>query len=307
MIVKIKGNEMPTVSVDWGGTYNSCIRDATVSVLNTAPSFAVGDKLELIDKGKRLFYGIVVSRNRAGNSDEITVKADDYGVYLKRNKTSISFNNATPASIARTIAAKHGIPVGKLASPGKQITRNFYGCALADIIMTAYTLASDGKHFYCIVFDGDGKLNVLELSEAVTAQEKAYKNIVYAESIEAMVNAVEVYDEDNKKLTEYTNAGDIGKYGRFAEYYKKTKTETDAAKAAKAKLKPLEQSVRVEGMLGDTSCTTGKAIKLTSPYRAASGLFWIKTDRHKWVGEEYTMDLELSFERLMAETEVGSE
>jgi hypothetical protein len=36
------------------------------------------------------------------------------------------------------------------------------------------------------------------------------------------------------------------------------------------------------------------------------GLFWIKSDTHNWTGDEYTVNLELSFERIMDEITAGS-
>ena len=38
-----------------------------------------------------------------------------------------------------------------------------------------------------------------------------------------------------------------------------------------------------------------------------SGLYWIKSDKHIWSEDAYTMELELTFDKLMDETEIETE
>lgn len=306
MKLRIGGIERYCESVGWEGCYNSVIRTVRASVYDDGKAFASGDPAELYDgDGKRLFTGMVTTTERADDERLISVTAEDGGIRLKRNKTSVSFSKASPSAVVKKLSGEFGIPLGKVVSPKGSLTRNFYGADLYAIIMTAYTKAADGKKFFYPHFDGDGNFCVTELQEGGEPTLSHYQSARYSESIREMVNVVNVYDKDNRLVTSYKDAADLKKYGQFAEYFKKAE-DTDAAQAKKL-LRGLEQSVKVRRAMGDSSLVTGTGVIVPSPLTKASGLFWIISDRHTWDKNGYTVDLDLSFEKLMNEMNAGSD
>lgn len=307
MKLKIKGVERYCQSVEWEGCYNSIIRSVKAVVMSGDTVFACGDSAELFDdSGKRLLLGTVTERTRQDDEKTITLTAEDRGFYLKQNKASLSFVKKTPKAVVQKIASDYGIPLGKVANPSYQLTRNFYGINLYNIIATAYTLAADGKRFFYPHFDGDGKLCVTELAESGDKTLYWYQSAQYKESIKNMVNVVRVYDSDNKLVATYKDAEDLKKYGQLSDYLRKT-DDMDVTKEAKKRLSGLEQSIRITKAMGNTGYVTGEPIVVKSPLKEAYGLFWITSDRHRWDASGYTVDLELSFERMMAEVTSGSE
>lgn len=308
MKLKIKDYYRHCESIEWGGCYNSVIRDVKAVVLPASgeKSFACGDAVILYDdEGTKLFSGTITERSRADNEKPITVTAEDRGFYLKKNTASLSFSKKTPKEIVQKIAGAYSIPLGTVANPSYKVTRNFYGVNLYQIIATAYTLAADGKKFYYPHFDGSGKFCVTELKESTKKKLLHYQSATYKESIKNMVNVVNVYDSDNKLVATYKNADDLKKYGQLSEYLKSS--DDDVESAAKKKLSELEQTIRITKAIGNTAYVTGEPIVVQSPLKEAYGLFWITSDSHKWSNGGYTVDLELSFERMMNEVTAGSE
>lgn len=293
--------------VVWSGCYNSVIRSVSTSVMDEGKAFALGDIVELFDDdGKRLFLGTVTERQRADNERTISVYAEDRGIYLKKNKGSYSFVKQTPKAVVQKIAADFGIELGTVANPSYQMTRNFYGVDLYNIIMTAYTLAADGKKFYYPYFDGDGKLCIAELKEGNEDTLHHYVSATHKESMQNMVNRVNVYDSDNKKIATYDEAADLAKYGQFSQILKIGEDEDPKTQAQKM-LHGIDQSVKLKGAIGNTGYITGKGIIVPSPLEAVRGLFWITSDTHRWTASGYTVDLDLSFEKIMNETVSGTD
>lgn len=307
MKLKINQIERYPEQVVWSGCYNSVIRTGFASVMDDGKSFALGDPVELFDdNGKRLFFGSVTERQRADNERIISVSAEDRGIYLKRNRAYYAFAGQTPKAVVQKIAADFGIELGTAANPSYQLTRNFYGVDLYNIIMTAYTLAADGKKFYYPYFDGDGKLNIAELKEGKNDTLQHYTSATHEESMRNMVNRVTVYDSDHKQIATYDEAADLAKYGLFAQVLRAS-DDTDAESAAKKLLHGIDQSIKLKGAIGNTGYITGKGIIIPSPLEAVNGLFWITSDTHRWTASGYTVDLELSFEKIMNETVSGTD
>ena len=307
MKLKINQIERYPEQVIWSGCYNSVIRTVTASVLDDEKAFALGDTVELLDdEGKRLFLGTVTERQRADNDRMISVSAEDRGIYLKRNSGHYAFAGQTPKAVVQKLAADYGITLGAVADPSYKLTRNFYGVDLYNIIMTAYTLAADGKKFYYPYFDGDGKLCVAQLKEGNEDTLSHYVSASHKESMRNMVNRVSVYDSDNKKIATYDEAADLAKYGQFSQILKIGEDE-DPKTGANKLLHGIDQSVKLKGAIGNTGYITGKGIIVPSPLEAVNGLFWITSDTHRWNASGYTVDLELSFEKIMNETVSGTD
>lgn len=74
----------------------------------------LGANVQLVESGKVLFDGFIVSRGKNTEKSEITLSCFDRGFYLNRNKGSYKFVNTPPEQIAARVAADFGIQTGRL-------------------------------------------------------------------------------------------------------------------------------------------------------------------------------------------------
>ena len=171
--------------------------------------------------------------------------------------------------------------------------------------MTAYTLNTDRK--FCIQFRENGKMAVLERG-AVVERHILKDNLISidaTESIDDMINTVNIYNSDDKLIKTIQNATDRKLYGQFNDHIKLGKDDKkDYIKEANKKLKNIEQKINV-GCLGNSNFTTGKAIIVETPISSIKGKYHIDADTHRWQNGIYTNKLTLNFKAIMDEMESG--
>lgn len=298
------------------GEYSRCSRTFEFGLIsNTSDKnipvidCSLGSGVIASENGKELFNGHIFARDRLTGDSEITITAFDRGVYLNRNQAVYKFTGQTPEAATARIAADFGISVGSLASTGVSITRKFIGVNLSDIIYTMYTLASEktGKS-YVIRFDGD-KLCVVERGDKSVLYIDGYINLKDAainESIEKMVNRVNIYDKNESLLKKVENSEYIKLYGLMQSYIKQG--DDDVSKKAQKELKDngITRKITVQ-TLGNTSCIAGSAVTVKEKYTGLVGLFQIDGDTHTWMNGQYYNKLTLNFDKVMNEETSGSE
>lgn len=312
-----KGNTQDVIglvpTITWSGDYQQCARSLDYSLVQEQMAPAVpceiGTKVLLMEGDEPLFEGHIFSRDRDTGNSQISVHCFDWGFYLRRNKASYKFTGQSPEQIAKRVCGDFGIPVGTLAPTGFSVSRNFFGSSLYEIIQTAYTLAGrqSGKK-YCIRFVGR-QLWVLEKAVGPdTLVISSGNNLIGAqirESVEGMVNRVEIYDKDGKYKTTVQDAQSQGLYGVMQEVIKQAGQES-ALDKAKALLKEngYSQKITVDA-LGNRANLTGGTVVVQEPTTGIYGLFYIDDDSHTWKNGQYFNQLTLNFESIMDEKEVG--
>ena len=304
-------------TINWSGDWQQCARSLEVELIYSPTDKIVpvaqidlGNGITLMQDNRTLFMGFVVSLSKSTNSSTISVKCFDFGFYLKRNKATYQFKGQSPEAITRRVCSDFGIKVGTLATGGIAITRNFIGCTLYDIIMTAYTLAAEqnGKKYIC-VFRGD-QLCVQE--KKVTDETLVIEggsNLMDASttnSIENMVNQVVIYDKNDRLIRTLKDDSAVKLYGVMQEYLKQSGEESVAGKAEKLlQDNGVAQKVTVNS-LGNVANVTGGTVVVREPHTGLYGLFYIDGDAHTWKNGQYYNKLTLNFKSMMDEKEVGS-
>ncbi len=298
-------------SATLSGDYRSVSRTLDFGIIQSSNDpnipklvLKLGDKIQLVESGKVLFHGIVWERSRATDGTEISFMARDFGVYLNKNKGTYNFKNATPEAIATKVCKDFGIEVGDVAKTGVPISRKFFANTLYEIIMTAYSMASD-KKYHCI-FVGK-KFFVMEKG-ILAAKDINLSNLMtssMSESLEEMTNKVDIYSKNEKFIKSLKNHKDIEMYGVLGDFYKIRGKENYNAQAKK-KLQGVSSKITVTNF-GDVSYIAGRKVKYEDPFSKAAGFFYIDDDQHRWKNGIYSNKLTLNFENLMDEKESGSE
>jgi hypothetical protein len=301
----------------WSGDYQQCSRTLSFGILSSPTDQNIqtiicdlGNVVMFILDDVLLFQGYIVNRQKSTDSSVINITCYDRGIYLKRNNAVYKFKDATPESITKTICSDFGIASGSIAETGVQISRNFIGVSLYEIIQTAYTIAAETTgEAYQIRFDGTSlcvfKKGITDKTLVITGG----SNLLSAsttESIESMVNQIVIYDKNDEPVDKINDENLIKLYGLFQNYLSK-KDDEDVTSKAKKILSDngLEQKITVN-CLGNTSNISGNSVIVREPYTGLYGHFYIDNDSHTWRNGQYNNQLTLNFKKLMYEADAGS-
>jgi hypothetical protein len=306
-------------SVKWSGDFQQAARSLDFSVLasptdKTVPvvDCSLGNIVQMSENGEILFEGVVVSRTKNTEASEISLSCYDRGFYLKRNKGLYKFSGATPESAVSRIAGEYDIKLGEITVTGVSLNRNFLTGkeSLYDIISTMYTLASQstGKK-YNIGFRGDKLYVTVKEPDGRTLIIKGKSNLISAittESIENLVNEVQIYDENGNYTRSIEDNERINLYGRLRETVRQAKGDDKAAEAQKLLDDgDVDQRITVNN-LGNIANISGGTVVVQEPYTGIYGLFYIDNDLHEWKRGQYYNKLVINFKNLMDEKEAGS-
>ena len=256
----------------------------------------IGDTMYLYaDTGEELFRGRVFYNERFGEQGTIQITCYDDAIRLSKSKGTYNFKNKTAEAITKIVCNDLGIAVGTLATTGisqKMICSNM---GMYEIIKDAYKTASSQNGKQYMITMKQGKLCVEQVGkEVVDYVLRADTNIIessYSENAEGVVNKVKIYDEDDQYLGMVQNDKLISLIGVFQEIY--TKEEDKQAKTvASSMLQGITKEVTVT-VKGNTSCLSGKAIKLEDALTKIVGSFYIEADEHEWSNGQYKVTIEL--------------
>ena len=247
------------------------------------------------DTGEELFRGRVFYNERFGEQGTIQITCYDDAIRLSKSNGTYNFKNKTAEAITRIVCNDLGISIGKLANTGitqKMLCSNMN---MYEIIKEAYSSAGkqNGKRYSVII--KQGKLCIDQVgNEVVDYTLRADTNIIessYSENAEGVVNKVKIYDEDNQYLGAVQDNELISLLGTFQDIY----IEEDG-KQAKAVAQSMLQGISKEisiSVRGNTSCITGKTIRIEDSSTKLVGSFYIESDEHEWSGEKYRVIIDL--------------
>lgn len=304
-------------TITWSGDWRSAARTLAYSSVTSyddhnlprAPT-QLGGSARLFVDGAFVMDAYALERTRDSLGQTIDVTAYDKGLYLTRNSTFFRCSGQTAEDATAALCGQFGIPTGALAETGVKLTRNFLGVSLYKIIMTLYTLASDQTgEKYRVRFAGSN-LEVVKVGispETILLQPGSnLLNLVSKESASSMTNSVAIYDEQCKLISTEQDDAAVALYGLMQEAIKAKSYDDPVAHAKQVlKEKGLQTTITVNA-LGDRRLITGNTAALQEPVTGTYGLFWISSDRHRWLKNVYQTRVSLSLEALMDEQEAGS-
>ncbi len=292
-----------TSAIKWSGSMSQIARVLEVDFLYPLHDYYepriypnIGDEMFLYDDtGEELFRGRVFYNERFGEQGTIQVTCYDDAIRLSKSKGTYNFKNKTAEAITRTVCNDLGISVGNLASTGipqKMLCSNMN---MYEIIKAVYEAAGSQNGKKYLITMKQGKLCVNQVgNEVVDYTLQADTNIIessYSENAEGVVNKVKIYDENDQYLSVVQDDELIGLLGTFQEIYIKEGNK-QANAVAQSMLQGILQEISVT-VRGDTSCISGKKIKIEGSLNKLVGSFCIETDEHEWSSGQYKTFLQL--------------
>lgn len=266
----------------------------------------LGDTIQLLEDEEDVFKGVIWERELTDNSVEMNILAYDKSIYLNKNEPAEQvYTNMTPEAVTSQILGDMGLQAGSLAS-GETDNYNGRGMKAYDLIMHSYTKSSKkNKKKYKLVAKGDeihvfesGEKHPIVLEELNEAIPGKLLNVSYRESLDDLVNKVEVIEEKDKDKKEITeeNTQSQNQHGVITKLIKGD--EADIA----GQMKDVKREIDVE-CIGDFDMITGKSIYIKSPI--IEGEFYITSDEHEITDATHIAKLTLSTEFEMDEREEG--
>lgn len=301
---------VPTVT--WEGSIHQATRKCQIDVLN-APNdkniqdlkvvIACGDVIKLFENDELIFYGEVQRIEKKGETGTVSYEARDILGHLLRIEHNEKFKNKRPEQITKKLLKMYGYGVGNIEETKKVLPKLIVGSNVYEAIMKAYKKAATGEK-YMLKMQGK-KVNVIkkgELVDTIVLDEET--NIIsseYEETIENMVNRVDIFNKKGKQIGQVKNAGHIKRYGLYKANYEKEKN-VNAKKAARVLLTGPEKSISVEVINGDVKCVAGMAVEVKDKVTGLSGIFYVDQDVHTWSEGNHKMKLDLNFKNVMEES-----
>ena len=261
----------------------------------------LGDIIDIVDEKdgeiEKIFKGVVWEIELEDNSPEQQLTVYDYAVYLNKShpKTSV-YTDKTAGEVSAAIIKEMGLKPGKLAEGVKE-SYNGRDMTAYDLIMHAYTKANKkNEKKYKLVAKGDeihvmesGKRHPIVLEELSEVVPGKLLSTSYRQSLDDMVNKVEVVDEkkkdEKKEKDEKKKSQD--QYGVVQKVIRGEKADIKGTmKDAK-----IEASVEV---IADWDMITGMNVELKSS--VLQGEFYIIGDEHTYFDGIHKAHLTLSTE-----------
>jgi len=294
--------------ITWSGDYQQVSRKLDFDLLfaindNNQPTVApeVGDKVVMAYNGAEVFNGIVWSRDLSSKSQFITICCMDYLVYINKSTVSYNFRDSTAEDITSQVCSGLGIPVGALVATGVKMNLPAIHQNAYDIIMAAYTKASDSTGKLYMPIYTNGGLSVIEKGSTQIAMKLDYdyniEGTQFSETLDSMVSKVIVCDEGGNIVNTVENSGWIAAYGIIQSAVEVEKGK-DMTTVANNMLKPIEQKANVDA-LGNIEAITGNAVIVRDKHTGLDGLFFIDGDSHTFINNVYEMKLTIAFKNIM--------
>lgn len=297
-------------SISWGGSRTEVARKLELKIVNapldnniTPLILDLADPVYLFedDKKTELFRGFIVEREANSAQGVVTYVAYDLLFYTLKNKATYNFGIKTPSTIAKMVCEDMEIPVGSLASTGASVKLIVQDTSIYEIIMQAYTEASQKNNKLYRVTAKKGLLNVEEMGKVACEIELTESSNItssqYKESIANMVNKVRIYDSNGNQTGVVENEEDIKKYGIFQQVYTKEEGK-DPNTTAQSMFIGVEKTFTFT-CVNHNGAVTGAGAVVRDGTTGLSGLVWIDADTHTWENGVATMSLTVTLKQMM--------
>ena len=297
----------------WSGDIKSASRTLEFDVLQAVADKEIesigvseGDTVSFFVSGKEIFRGILIDVDADSSNNEKKYTSKDIG-YLLKNKVAFNFKNVATEKVAADVIKKLGYNAGTLTKTGQKFTKVITKSTGYDVIMAAYTEASEKtKKKYMITTTID-KFNVIEKGEKVLElQFNESENLIkskFKSSIDKLVNKVIIVDKNGNKVSEKVDKETQKLYNiTITEIEQQTEGKTDIK--PEDKFKKADKSASLSGF-GDITCVSGYGVHVKDTHTGLIGKFFIDSDKHTWSGGSYIVDLDLNFENIMNEVTIS--
>lgn len=296
--------------VEWSGTDTQASRGVTFTLPSNPyrsdfekNNIKLGDIVQLYDGKKRIFVGVVTSREKAAEVGTATYVARDFMHYLLRSNATHKFKGMTAEAITRKVCREVGISTTSLPKTKYKIKKLYFqDQPIYDIIIKAFRKAriKTGRKympvmvgkFLSVIVKGKSCGVCLEQSEDIISA-------TYSDTTDNMVNLVKIYNDKMKMLGKVQHKSNVKKYGIYQANYTKEK-DIKAKDAARSMLVGITKEASVEA-IGNIKCVSGKSIQIHDKATGLSGWFYITSDTHIFENGVHTMQLELSWKNTMEE------
>lgn len=304
-------------SISWGGSKSEVARKLELTIINAPLDknikplvMELAEPVYLFedDGVTELFRGFITDREAVSTTGTIKYTAYDLMFYTIKSKATYNFSGKTAEGITKLVCDDMEIPTGDIVATGLSQKLIVQGKSIYEIIMQAYTQASqqNGKQYHAIA--RKGKLCVEEMGKkmcgAVLTEDSNITSSKYTETIANMINKVRIYTDKGVASGTVQNAEDIAKFGIFQDVYKQEKGK-DATTTAKSMFKGVEKTFTLD-CLNYNDAVTGAGITIEDSTTGLSGIAWIEADTHNWSNGVATMSLTVTLKLLMDKKEADS-
>lgn len=297
-------------TVEWCGSIKTSCRTLEVTYLKDKAKFELGQEIEFIVDGKRIFIGKIFKISQNTEEETNTIKAYDNAISLNKNNFIENYCNIPPSNIAKNIITRLKIEVGELPPDRTKCTFPALDRTGYEIILMAYKLqaAKDNK-VYSVVSENN-KISVVEQGTLIPnfslTSSTNIRQAKYSESIEEMVNKVILYetvDGESKPIGIKENSEEISKYGIFQRVQEQDKNN-EAYLQVNNILKGVQESSDLT-VDGNIYLMSGFSVPIKVKTLSKLNLtFLIETDRHVWTSNDYVTYITLAFENVMNDVEI---
>ena len=255
--------------------------------------------------GKEFFQGNIYRYKRNRAESNVYLVCFDHLHVMKASRLTKEYTDALPEDIAKEMCQLLGVLAGDIAETGVPVSFVANNKTGYQIIMMAYTEANkqNGKLYQPIM--NSVRLDVVEkgtlIEDYVLDSRVNMINSEYEESIEKIINQVNLLDEQGNIISSERDEESISKYSVF-----QTTLKSDPNKDMKKEVEAIFKNNKVERSghitaIGDYRAVSSYSIQVTDGI--FNGKFWIKQDTHIFKEGQHEMKLELEFENEMNEIE----
>ena len=297
-------------TVEWCGSIKTSCRTLEVTYLKDKAKFELGQEIEFIVDGKRIFIGKIFKISQNTEEETNTIKAYDNAISLNKNNFIENYCNIPPSNIAKNIITRLKIEVGELPPDRTKCTFPALDRTGYEIILMAYKLqaAKDNK-VYSVVSENN-KISVVEQGTLIPnfslTSSTNIRQAKYSESIEEMVNKVIIYETaegQSKVIATKENSEEISKYGVFQRVQEQDKNNEVYLQVNNI-LKGVQESSDLT-VDGNIYLMSGFSVPIKVKTLSKLNLtFLIETDRHVWTSNDYVTYITLAFENVMNDVEI---
>jgi len=264
------------------------------------------DIIQLYEDKTKVFEGITISVDIDENITSVNVF--DFGWYLNKNEDIYQFNNSVSKCITQ-ICNNHDVPIGGIVNIPISFKKIIRG-NLNDIIKKLMEYATKNNGIKYIWEMREGKFHLeKESSNVIIYNTKLFGGNIditklmngasVKRSIENLVNAVKVADQEDSKVTVLAykeDSSSIAKHGKIQKLESISKDERKTAKSIAAnQLKLLNKVEITTGVTlpGVMACRANKVLQFDDTLVGISGKFKIKQCTHNISSTSHLMDLDL--------------
>lgn len=258
----------------------------------------IGDKVTLKYKSKVVFFGIVISEERAGRSP-VQYDCFDLAFYLNKSSLTVQYNNKPADDCIKELCQKFNIKCNVTSIPTK-VKKIYKEETVSDILADILTIATkqSGKK-YRFEMRGDTLTVFVWRDVHVKVNAEWISEAQLSRSMEEMKNSIEIVLGDEKKVKVVANSKDnnsVKKYGLL--HHSEEIDDKEKSKAKKVADNLLKELNRIQeeasvSLLGNYEARAGRLITINEPITGLTGDYLIVDAQHTLSNGIHLMSLSL--------------